>query len=565
MRKLFYGLLSAAFLIFCFGTAHGGAPGALNWSYTATSPIYSSPTVGANGTIYVGGGGIMDVWENPTGGNDLYALNPDGSLKWSYATGDTIWSSPAIGGDGTIYVGSADNKLYAFKDSGSKGTLRWSYATGDSIFSSPAIGPDGTIYVGSYDGSLYAIKDSGAKGTRKWYYATEDSISSSPAIGSDGTVYVGSLDQKLYAIKPNGALKWSYATGDSIYSSPAIGVDGTIYVGSNDGKLYAIKDSGAQGTLKWSYTTGDSISSSPAIGSDGTIYVGSGDNKLYAIKDNGAQGTLKWSYATGAGVYSSPAIGADGTVYVGSSDHNLYAVKDSGAKGTRKWYYDTGDVIYSSPAIGADGTVYVGSYDSKLYSLYGSPPGQATPPWPMFHHGPTHTGAAPPPLLTVTQSGSGAVTSTPSGIDCGADCAAGYALNTKVTLTPVPESGSIFANWSGDCKGTGACVVTMSAWKSVEAVFEKGSCAYTISPKSNVFSYKGGTVAVAITAKGSTSCPAPGITISQQDDWISPVCKFAMTTGTVKLTVPAYNGSVKRTGTVTIGKDIFTITQDGQP
>lgn len=34
------------------------------------------------------------------------------TLKWSYDTGGTVRSSPAIGSDGTIYVGSYDNKVY---------------------------------------------------------------------------------------------------------------------------------------------------------------------------------------------------------------------------------------------------------------------------------------------------------------------------------------------------------------------------------------------------------------------------------------------------------------------
>jgi outer membrane protein assembly factor BamB len=46
--------------------------------------------------------------------NNLYAINPDGSLKWSYTTGDLVQSSPAIGADGTVYVGSWDGNLYAF-------------------------------------------------------------------------------------------------------------------------------------------------------------------------------------------------------------------------------------------------------------------------------------------------------------------------------------------------------------------------------------------------------------------------------------------------------------------
>ncbi|MEM2089259.1 MAG: PQQ-binding-like beta-propeller repeat protein, partial [Thermoproteota archaeon] len=63
-------------------------------------------------------------------------------------------SSPAIGYDGTIYVGSHDNYTYALNPDGS---LKWKYETEAWVDSSPAIGSDGTIYVGSNDGGLYAI------------------------------------------------------------------------------------------------------------------------------------------------------------------------------------------------------------------------------------------------------------------------------------------------------------------------------------------------------------------------------------------------------------------------
>ena len=79
------------------------------------------------------------------------------------------------------------------------GTLLWEFETEDSVFSSPAIGSDGTVYVGSGDKKLYAIN--GKTGAKLWEFETGDDVSSSPAIGSDGTVYVGSSDKKLYAIK----------------------------------------------------------------------------------------------------------------------------------------------------------------------------------------------------------------------------------------------------------------------------------------------------------------------------------------------------------------------------
>ena len=66
--------------------------------------------------------------------------------KWAFKTGDWVRSSPAIGSDGTIYVGSDDDNLYAINPDGS---MKWRFKTGSYVFSSPAIGSDGTIYVGS--------------------------------------------------------------------------------------------------------------------------------------------------------------------------------------------------------------------------------------------------------------------------------------------------------------------------------------------------------------------------------------------------------------------------------
>ena len=75
----------------------------------------------------------------------------------------------------------------------------WEFKTGGVVNSSPAIGSDGTVYVGSHDKKLYAIN--GKSGVKLWEFETGDSVDSSPAIGFDGTVYVGSWDKKLYAIK----------------------------------------------------------------------------------------------------------------------------------------------------------------------------------------------------------------------------------------------------------------------------------------------------------------------------------------------------------------------------
>jgi beta-xylosidase len=73
--------------------------------------------------------------------------------------------------------------------------------------------------------------------------------------------------------------------------------------------------------------------------------------------------------------------------------------------------------------------------------------------------------------VTKTGTGSGTVTSNPTGINCGSTCSASYASGTAVSLTAAAASGATFAGWSGACTGTGSCVVTMTAARSVTATF----------------------------------------------------------------------------------------------
>jgi len=73
--------------------------------------------------------------------------------------------------------------------------------------------------------------------------------------------------------------------------------------------------------------------------------------------------------------------------------------------------------------------------------------------------------------LTVSVDGSGSVTSSPAGIDCPGDCSGQYNEDTSVTLTPHADTGWQFRQWSGDCSGTGACIVPMTSGKNVTALF----------------------------------------------------------------------------------------------
>ena len=90
-----------------------------------------------------------------------------GERKWFFKTNDYIQSTPAIGSDGIVYFGSYNPRMiYALK--GTTGEKVWESKTKGPVFrSSPVIGEDGTLYVGTSSvfgetATFYAVKTSSA-------------------------------------------------------------------------------------------------------------------------------------------------------------------------------------------------------------------------------------------------------------------------------------------------------------------------------------------------------------------------------------------------------------------
>ena len=75
--------------------------------------------------------------------------------------------------------------------------------------------------------------------------------------------------------------------------------------------------------------------------------------------------------------------------------------------------------------------------------------------------------------LAVTSSGTGtgSITSSPAGINCGTACMATFSAGASITLTATPASNSTFTGWTGGCSGTSTCSLTMNAAASVGAIF----------------------------------------------------------------------------------------------
>jgi outer membrane protein assembly factor BamB len=305
--------------------------------------VESSAVIDNNYIIYFG---------TMSSDHSLYALYPNGTLKWKYVADDIIWCTPAIAEDGTIYFETWGGYLHALYPNGTK---KWSFTPWNLLKSSPAIGNDGTIYFGCDNNNIYAVN---ANGTEKWHYVTGYFINSAPAIGDDGTIYIGSGDGYLYTLYQNGTLRWRYKTGDWIKGNPSIAEDSIIYVPSFDGYLYALYP---DGTMKWRVSTGSSVAAAGvALAEDGTIYVATELIRAYY-----PNGTLRWSADVQGDIYGTiPAVSADGTIYVSAGD-SLVAVNPDGSERWRQTL--SNEQILSSPSIGENDRVYVGS----TYSDYG--------------------------------------------------------------------------------------------------------------------------------------------------------------------------------------------------
>jgi outer membrane protein assembly factor BamB len=296
--------------------------GSLKWSHTTGDIIFSSPAIGRDGAVYIG-----------SDDDHLYALAPKTEKpRWVFQIGSCpqrigigpeatrcdVDAGPTVGPDGVIYTGG--DGIYAINPDG---TLRWRFATNGHVSSAPALLADGTVVAGCQDDLIYAI---GANGLKRWDFHAGGDVESSPSVGDDGTIYVGADDDKLYALNPDGTLRWAFNTGGDIRSSAALGA-GIIFIGSFDAQLYAVH---TDGTLAWTFRTGDRILSSPLVDAKGAIVFGSQDDRLYALEPDGR---LRWSVELGGDVDSSPILAADGTIFVGSDDRKLYALRATSTPG----------------------------------------------------------------------------------------------------------------------------------------------------------------------------------------------------------------------------------------
>ncbi|HEC76638.1 MAG TPA: hypothetical protein ENI33_05225, partial [Thermoplasmatales archaeon] len=238
---------------------------------------------------------------------------------------------PCIGPDGTVYFEThgKTSYLYAILPNG---TLKWKFETEGYVSSTPAI-YNNTIYFTDMYGYLYALD---FDGNLKWIFDLKYKSLCNPSVDKNGVIYCSTAlpgrVNRIYAVYPNGTLKWEWISpfgGSGDTHGFAITND-TIYFSTYEGILYALD---FDGNVKWyadlstSYTPSP-YSNLPAVGKDGTIWItcnrydrGTGPLHayLYAFTPDGEK-KYEIKLVSSEPYYhhwpGSPSIAKDGTVYV---------------------------------------------------------------------------------------------------------------------------------------------------------------------------------------------------------------------------------------------------------
>ena len=156
------------------------------------------------------------------------------------ANGIGSGASPTVAADGTVYVGANNSNFYAITQDGE---LRWMYEAEREIagiWSTAALSDDESVlYFGANKGGMYALNR--ADGSLAWRYPIVSSIYNSPALAVDGVLYTGSTIGHVYALESHtGRAIFDYDAGAPVWTAPAIRPDGSLVVADRNGRVIVL-------------------------------------------------------------------------------------------------------------------------------------------------------------------------------------------------------------------------------------------------------------------------------------------------------------------------------------
>nr|AWJ66355.1 cell surface protein [uncultured bacterium] len=349
-------------------------PGDILWSTTleqTVSATHSRPALGPDGTLYV----MV---------KDLFAIAPDGALRWRAPLQSLSVSTVGVSADGQVHI-SADfgpqKVVIAYNPDGVE-QWRTTVDATTSAFYGPSVGPGGDLFavVGSQGGALgaFALASTGALRWNASGFTDEGTNvkSRDVPLGSDRFF----VSERGVPCSPTG---WGTAAlsfaGDLLWCVPGlvqlrpdVGPGDVVYgIGFN-----VLTKFSSDGDVLWRFPFPPPVEplEAPTVGPDGTIYVPEG-NELWAFEPDGS---VRYHIESGLGsAFGRVSVSPDGQVLlypVGGSTRELIALDT--ASGSVLWRTALPYPPDGPPTFSADGQVaYVARWGgpqapSELMAFY---------------------------------------------------------------------------------------------------------------------------------------------------------------------------------------------------
>jgi hypothetical protein len=549
-----------------FDVAAPQANGSIKWQFEVDSDYMGfRPTIGPDGTIY-----FQDV------DGHLYALRPDGSVKWIFQGGYPA-GPVAVGMDSTTYIAS-DATIQAISPAG---TLVWQFTDPDSqgVIGGPAVGPDGKIYAVMDLLGLGAIALSPVDGHLVWSNPGNPRLAeygqlglelvfgpASPGTQPDQFYFVcdnvtTAAQGNLYAFSLNGDQRWAVPVGGySPAPQVAVAPNGTISLG-------VAAYSPANGAVLWSAypALGSGSDLPPDIGPDGRVYVVAQYQSALAAL-NGQNGAVLWR-VPGVSFEQGPVVSPlNDVVVIGGRDNY-------GLPGYFKAFSTGGQFLWQ---INLPGEPYPGMFEIPFAR------GRFSPDGATVYLGTTISGESPDNLhyyLYAIQTANTQACSYSINPLTKSFPSAGGEDNVNITASNgcawTATSNATWINFTSATSGSGNETVTYVVRENYATAPRTGtltiagytftvtqsgageSCTFTISPTIKKFGKSGGADSVSVSAGTACSWSA-----SSNASWMTITSGSSATgNGVVTYSVSVNNSGSTRVGTMLIAGKTFMVKQ----
>jgi outer membrane protein assembly factor BamB len=333
--------------------AHGVGPthANLRWKLDLGSAVVTQPVPTADlRSAYVG-----------TLLGDLVRLSLEGAVEWRRATGGRVYGAPAVGADGSVFVGTDDHALLAFS---STGELRFRLRTDDEVDVPLLVRKDASVVFAS-GREVLAVS---SRGNVMFRFAADRKVFTAVAEDDAGTLFFGSQDKRVYALTQNGILKWKTALGADVDGAPVVDDDGSVFVGTDAGELVHLS---ANGEVLMRTALGGFVRGSLSIARDGSLLTGvyGPASGLRRVSQSGqvlASFFIPSTHEKEFGVHGGALEDDAQSVFFGAQDNRLYAFNRDGSF---RFAFETGGDLDAPVTLLSDGRLLVASEDGNVYCV----------------------------------------------------------------------------------------------------------------------------------------------------------------------------------------------------